>query len=365
MAASPRRESSLKVSLGDLYATRCATCGRMVVVDEVIWGVPEGADPTRPGGDGRADRPPLPLHGLPRPARRTGEPPGPARRRRPDPRPRRCRRRRGARRAARPLRPGRWRRDARRRAPRAAHAPPARRALGDPRPDRGRPACGAGRWPPCASRSCTRSCRPAGSRPRRGARRRCGSAAATSACRPRRPGASATRGSRSRTASASSAGSSSASRAARSGRSRRGSARTCAASGRGRRPRSSRSPARRGLRLLRDELDGYGRSGPDAADPPPARPAAGPARPRAARRRLPRDRLGARPRSLGPAAHRRAGRPVAARAVELAGGDDRPGAGGGRAGHGPRRPGGDARGRRPGGARRDRPRRGERGLSAA
>ncbi len=48
MAASPRRESSLKVSLGDLYATRCATCGRMVVVDDVIWGVPEGADPTAP-----------------------------------------------------------------------------------------------------------------------------------------------------------------------------------------------------------------------------------------------------------------------------------------------------------------------------
>jgi hypothetical protein len=46
MAASPRRESSLKVSLGDLYATRCATCGRMVVIDDVIWGVPEGADPT-------------------------------------------------------------------------------------------------------------------------------------------------------------------------------------------------------------------------------------------------------------------------------------------------------------------------------
>ncbi|MEO5884135.1 MAG: hypothetical protein ABIQ58_01265, partial [Candidatus Limnocylindrales bacterium] len=37
MAASPRRESSLKVSIGDLFATRCATCGRMLVVDEVIW----------------------------------------------------------------------------------------------------------------------------------------------------------------------------------------------------------------------------------------------------------------------------------------------------------------------------------------
>ena len=45
MAASPRRESSLKVSLGDLYATRCATCGRMLVVDEIVWAAPEGADP--------------------------------------------------------------------------------------------------------------------------------------------------------------------------------------------------------------------------------------------------------------------------------------------------------------------------------
>jgi hypothetical protein len=39
MAASPRRESSLKVSIGDLFATRCATCGRMLVADEIIWSV--------------------------------------------------------------------------------------------------------------------------------------------------------------------------------------------------------------------------------------------------------------------------------------------------------------------------------------
>ena len=48
MAASPRRDSSLKVSLGDLYATRCATCGRMLVVDEIIWSVegePELVEP--------------------------------------------------------------------------------------------------------------------------------------------------------------------------------------------------------------------------------------------------------------------------------------------------------------------------------
>ena len=48
MAASPRRETSLKVSLGDLFATRCATCGRMLVVDEVIWEAGEGDEPPTP-----------------------------------------------------------------------------------------------------------------------------------------------------------------------------------------------------------------------------------------------------------------------------------------------------------------------------
>ncbi len=37
IAAAPRHESSLKVSLGDLFATKCATCGRAVVADEFIW----------------------------------------------------------------------------------------------------------------------------------------------------------------------------------------------------------------------------------------------------------------------------------------------------------------------------------------
>src|SRR5512144_3326496 len=37
MSASPRGDSSLKVSIGDLFATRCATCGRMLVADEIIW----------------------------------------------------------------------------------------------------------------------------------------------------------------------------------------------------------------------------------------------------------------------------------------------------------------------------------------
>jgi hypothetical protein len=45
MAASPRRESSLKVSLGDLYATRCATCSRTLVIDEISWAVDPAAEP--------------------------------------------------------------------------------------------------------------------------------------------------------------------------------------------------------------------------------------------------------------------------------------------------------------------------------
>jgi len=42
MSASPRGESSLKVSLGDLFATRCATCGRMLVADEFTWTTQDG-----------------------------------------------------------------------------------------------------------------------------------------------------------------------------------------------------------------------------------------------------------------------------------------------------------------------------------
>ena len=141
MAASPRRESSLKVSLGDLYATRCATCGRMLVVDDIVWALPDGADPEhdrRRRGD--PDRPPLPMHRVPRPARRLRAAPGPPRRRRPGAGARRRRGRGGARGAARPVRAGRWRGEPRRRAPRAPHAAPAGRAGRDPRSDRGRPA---------------------------------------------------------------------------------------------------------------------------------------------------------------------------------------------------------------------------------
>ena len=37
LSASPRGESSLKLSIGELFATRCSTCGRNVTVDEFTW----------------------------------------------------------------------------------------------------------------------------------------------------------------------------------------------------------------------------------------------------------------------------------------------------------------------------------------
>ncbi len=37
LAASARRESSLKASITDRYASRCATCERPVILDEVTW----------------------------------------------------------------------------------------------------------------------------------------------------------------------------------------------------------------------------------------------------------------------------------------------------------------------------------------
>src|SRR3954469_7406889 len=44
MGASPRGQTSLKVAVGALFASRCATCGRSLVVDEIIW-----PDQTTPG----------------------------------------------------------------------------------------------------------------------------------------------------------------------------------------------------------------------------------------------------------------------------------------------------------------------------
>ena len=45
MSASPRRQSSLKVAVGELFATRCPTCERMLTADEFIWaGTPSGEE---------------------------------------------------------------------------------------------------------------------------------------------------------------------------------------------------------------------------------------------------------------------------------------------------------------------------------
>jgi hypothetical protein len=48
MSASPRGDTSLKVSVGDLFATRCATCARTLVADEIVWSFDDQA------GDGAA-----------------------------------------------------------------------------------------------------------------------------------------------------------------------------------------------------------------------------------------------------------------------------------------------------------------------
>jgi hypothetical protein len=43
LAASPRRESSLRASIADMFTTRCATCGRTLAIDEVLWVVDDEA----------------------------------------------------------------------------------------------------------------------------------------------------------------------------------------------------------------------------------------------------------------------------------------------------------------------------------
>ena len=48
MAASPRGDTSLKVSVGDLFATRCATCSRTLVADEITWTTEEEDGPASP-----------------------------------------------------------------------------------------------------------------------------------------------------------------------------------------------------------------------------------------------------------------------------------------------------------------------------
>ena len=329
-----------------------------------------GRSTTRPAIAGRT-RPvarALPLHGLSRPARRLGAAPGAARRRRPatgrrpTSAPRRC-----APDAARPL-PGR------RRAPRtcptscststrrasssaSARSSSGSRATCAPRPS----------WPRSASRSSTRSCRPAGSRPQPGpdgcpARVVRPRPAAERHAVPRAQPVARLRG----RLPARSAASSSGSRAGRPARSRRGSARTCAASARARRRRSSRLAGPSGLlalaRRARTPTAGPARrrgSGSSSASRRCARASTGLAAAYHATSWV----LGREAAALLPLDALAGG--LAAGAVELAGGRARPGARGGRAGDGPRRPGRPARRRRARGDRRGRARRGVGRLPAA
>jgi hypothetical protein len=50
LAASARRETSLKTSITDRYASRCATCDRTVVLDELTWSAEASADDGFPPG---------------------------------------------------------------------------------------------------------------------------------------------------------------------------------------------------------------------------------------------------------------------------------------------------------------------------
>ena len=50
LAASARRDSSLKASIADRYASRCATCDRPVALDDLTWAVDAPAEPGQPAG---------------------------------------------------------------------------------------------------------------------------------------------------------------------------------------------------------------------------------------------------------------------------------------------------------------------------
>ena len=68
MGASPHGQTSLKVAVGEPFTTRCATCGRALPLDEIVWPAsagpdddidlvePFGAGPDEPGDGPRATR---------------------------------------------------------------------------------------------------------------------------------------------------------------------------------------------------------------------------------------------------------------------------------------------------------------------
>ena len=43
IATAPHGQTTLRAALNDLFATTCATCGRTVVLDELIWQAPKAA----------------------------------------------------------------------------------------------------------------------------------------------------------------------------------------------------------------------------------------------------------------------------------------------------------------------------------
>src|SRR6266550_5561423 len=59
MSASPRGQTSLKVAVGEPFTTRCATCGRTLPLDEVVWpgaaGPDDVTDLAEPFGAGPAE----------------------------------------------------------------------------------------------------------------------------------------------------------------------------------------------------------------------------------------------------------------------------------------------------------------------
>ena len=44
MGASPRGETSLRLAVGELFATHCPSCGRSVIADDVLWEIAPDAD---------------------------------------------------------------------------------------------------------------------------------------------------------------------------------------------------------------------------------------------------------------------------------------------------------------------------------
>ncbi len=66
MGASPHGQTSLKVAVGEPFATRCATCGRNLTLDEVVWPGPAGVEESElqagPAFNGAVDPPRVAVH---------------------------------------------------------------------------------------------------------------------------------------------------------------------------------------------------------------------------------------------------------------------------------------------------------------